>query len=115
MPNRRIISALALFSTIAALLLIYSRAEQIRPAMPIGKPLAIAPPRGLPPVPVPADNPLTVETVASASGFTLTRRCLSTNRSRVQPATNPTKALPTLGLCRQELEVRKGRAIRQPS
>lgn len=63
MFNRKIISALALFLIVAAVL-IYSRAEQVRPVRPIGKPQTIATPLGLPPVPVPADNPLTVETVA---------------------------------------------------
>jgi cytochrome c peroxidase len=63
MFNRKIISALALFSMVAAVL-IYRRAEQARPVRPIGKPQTIATPLGLPPVPVPADNPLTVETVA---------------------------------------------------
>ncbi len=34
------------------------------PAMPVGKVVAIKPPLGLPPVPIPADNPPTAETVA---------------------------------------------------
>src|SRR5258708_915046 len=63
MFNRKIISGLALFLTVAAVL-IYSRVEHIRSVRPIGKPQTIATPLGLPPVPVPADNPLTVETVA---------------------------------------------------
>ena len=63
MFNRKIISVLALFSIVAAVL-IYRRVEQVRPVRPIGKPQTIATPLGLPPVPVPADNPLTVETVA---------------------------------------------------
>jgi cytochrome c peroxidase len=63
MFNRKIISALALFSIVAAVL-IYSRAEHVGPVRPIGKPQTIATPLGLPPVPVPADNPFTVETVA---------------------------------------------------
>lgn len=33
------------------------------PRMPIGKPIQIKAPLGLPPVPIPADNPLTVETI----------------------------------------------------
>jgi cytochrome c peroxidase len=63
MLNRKIISALTLFS-IVAVVLIYRRGEQVRPVRPIGTPQTIATPLGLPPVPVPADNPLTVETVA---------------------------------------------------
>lgn len=34
------------------------------PAMPVGKVVAIKPPLGLPPVPIPADNPPTAETIA---------------------------------------------------
>jgi len=34
------------------------------PVMPVGKPIAIKPPLGLPPVPIPADNPPTAETIA---------------------------------------------------
>jgi len=63
MSNRKIISALALFSIVTAVL-IYRRAEQVRPVRPIGMPQTIATPLGLPPVPVPPDNPLTIETVA---------------------------------------------------
>jgi cytochrome c peroxidase len=63
MFNRKIISALALLS-IAAAVLIYRRAEEVKPVRPIGTPETIATPLGLPPVPVPADNPVTVETVA---------------------------------------------------
>ena len=33
-------------------------------AKPIGKPIEIKPPLGLPPVPIPADNPVTAETIA---------------------------------------------------
>src|SRR5687768_13644738 len=36
----------------------------VRPALPIGTPIKIANPLGLPPVPIPADNPPTAETVA---------------------------------------------------
>src|SRR5215468_5783670 len=34
------------------------------PAMPIGKPVEIKAPLGLPPVPIPPDNPPTAETIA---------------------------------------------------
>jgi cytochrome c peroxidase len=34
------------------------------PVMPVGKPVQIKPPLGLPPVPIPADNPPTEETIA---------------------------------------------------
>ena len=65
MLNPRIISALALLSTIVTLVVIvYHRGETVRPVKPIGTPQTIATPLGLPPVPVPADNPVTVETIA---------------------------------------------------
>ena len=68
MPNPRIISALALLSTIVAVVVIdYHRGEPVRPVKPIGTPQTIATPLGLPPVPVPADNPVTVETIALRS------------------------------------------------
>jgi cytochrome c peroxidase len=75
MFNRKIISALALFLTVAAVL-IYRRGEPVRPVRPIGTPQTIATPLGLPPVPVPADNPVTVETVA------LGKRLYSTSCAR---------------------------------
>jgi cytochrome c peroxidase len=65
MPNPRIISALTLLSTIVAVVVtVYHRGEPVRPINPIGTPQTIATPLGLPPVPVPADNPVTVETIA---------------------------------------------------
>jgi cytochrome c peroxidase len=39
-------------------------AQSEKPVMPIGKPIQIKAPLGLPPVPIPADNPPTEETVA---------------------------------------------------
>ena len=62
MFNHKIISTIALFSIVAAVL-IYHRGEPVRPVRPIGAPQTIATPLGLPPVQVPADNPVTVETV----------------------------------------------------
>jgi cytochrome c peroxidase len=38
--------------------------EMLPAAMPVGAPVEIAAPLGLPPVPIPADNPLTAETIA---------------------------------------------------
>lgn len=65
MPIRRIIAALAAFLTIAAVVvLVYHRGGPVRPVWPIGTPQTIATPLGLPPVPIPADNPVTVEKVA---------------------------------------------------
>jgi cytochrome c peroxidase len=62
MFNPKIISALALVSTIVVVL-VYHRGEPVRPVRPIGTPQTIATKLGLPPVPVPADNPGTVETI----------------------------------------------------
>jgi cytochrome c peroxidase len=68
MPVRRIIAAVAPLLTIAAVVvLVYHRSEPVRPVRPvrpIGTPQTIATPLGLPPVPVPADNPITIEKVA---------------------------------------------------
>jgi cytochrome c peroxidase len=65
MPNRRSISAIASFLTIAAVVvLVYHRSEPARPVRPIGTPKIITTPLGLPPVAIPADNPVTVEKVA---------------------------------------------------
>jgi cytochrome c peroxidase len=46
------------------LLWLYGSKTAMRPARPIGAPLIIAAPLGLPPIPVPADNPITAETVS---------------------------------------------------
>lgn len=62
MFNAKIISALTLFS-IVAVMLTYGSGEFVRPVRPIGTPQGIATPLGLPPVPVPADNPSTLETI----------------------------------------------------
>jgi cytochrome c peroxidase len=52
----------------AALLMILSGNHVVlaegSPAMPVGKVVTIKPPLGLPPVPIPADNPPTAETIA---------------------------------------------------
>jgi len=63
MSKSKIISALAPISIVAAMF-IYRSDEQVRAAGPIGTPQTIATPLGLPPVPVPADNPITIEKVA---------------------------------------------------
>ncbi len=66
MNSRRYLSVLMILFVIVALLLLYRGDNQGRRAAvvrPIGAPLAISVPLGLPPVPVPADNPATRETV----------------------------------------------------
>ena len=60
---------LALFASIGLATSWYlpARAQTVSggsPVMPIGKPVKIRAPLGLPPVPIPADNPPTVETIA---------------------------------------------------
>ncbi len=67
MSSRRYLSVLIALFVVVTLLLVYrGRNEpEITPAAkPIGAPMQMVAPLGLPPVPVPADNPPTVETVA---------------------------------------------------
>ncbi len=45
-------------------LLLHTQAQSASSIMPIGKPVQIKAPLGLPPVPIPADNPPTAETIA---------------------------------------------------
>jgi len=63
MNSRKMLPVLILAAMIVAVVWLY-RNVQSRPAHPVGMPVAIAVPLGLPPVPVPADNPPTVETIA---------------------------------------------------
>jgi cytochrome c peroxidase len=49
---------------VAGSLLIYTTAPAGAPVRPVGKPVHIVAPLGLPPVPIPADNPPTAETIA---------------------------------------------------
>jgi cytochrome c peroxidase len=66
MPSSRTLFVLALAATCAAII---SCRQAPNPApqaeaRPIGKPISIPTPLGLPPVPIPADNPPTAETIA---------------------------------------------------
>jgi cytochrome c peroxidase len=63
MFNRKIISVLALSTILVVVVRVHRRGEPVRPVRPIGTPQTIATPLGLPPVPVPADNPVTIETI----------------------------------------------------
>src|SRR3954447_17013322 len=67
----RVIILFAFFAALVAFAVTYSPTSALsRPAdqrssvLPIGKPLQIKVPLGLPPLPAPADNPPTAETVA---------------------------------------------------
>lgn len=73
MNTRKILSILFLALTVATGLALYREnnqapkpapAVEARHVMPIGTPVEIKAPLGLPPVPIPADNPPTVETIA---------------------------------------------------
>ena len=64
MPAKRVLFMLCLAALIGGVLLLYAHHDQENPALPIGKVIAIPVPLGLPPVPIPADNPPTAETVA---------------------------------------------------
>jgi len=62
--GRRVLSALLLIGVIAGLLIWYNASQPVVSASPIGQRIEIPAPLGLPPVPFPADNPPTAETVA---------------------------------------------------
>ena len=64
MNSRRILSVLASLGIITGLLLWYHQGELTVSARPLGKTISIPAPLGLPPVPYPAHNPPTVETVS---------------------------------------------------
>ena len=64
MNGHRILSTLLLLGVVAGLLLWYNASQQPVSARPIGQRIEIPAPLGLPPVPYPADNPPTAETVA---------------------------------------------------
>jgi|SRR5271169_60430 len=55
---------LCLVALIGGLLLLYSASNVEKPAIPVGNVVHIPTPLGLPPVPIPVDNPPTVETIA---------------------------------------------------
>jgi cytochrome c peroxidase len=61
--------AAILLATIGLIIVLYvpahaQSAGAVSPVMPIGKPVQIKAPLGLPPIPIPADNPPTEETIA---------------------------------------------------
>lgn len=63
MNSRRTLYSLCLLALLSGLLLLYAAAN--RPtAVPVGHVIEIRAPLGLPPVPIPADNPPTAETIA---------------------------------------------------
>ncbi|HET7751970.1 MAG TPA: cytochrome c peroxidase [Terriglobales bacterium] len=64
MSSRRVLWVLSLLLIVCGLLLVYRGTEKQAPAVPLGATLQIARPLGLPPVPVPADNPPTATTIA---------------------------------------------------
>ncbi len=70
MSARRYVTIVVTLAVVFALLLMYRgsnmsrEAQQAAAAKPVGAPVTIAAPLGLPPVPVPADNPPTAETIA---------------------------------------------------
>jgi cytochrome c peroxidase len=60
---RNLIAIILMVVLIAAAVWMLRREQGSRPARPVGAPITIAAPLGLPAVPVPADNPLTADTV----------------------------------------------------
>src|SRR5271168_2688489 len=63
-PAKRVLYMLCLAAVVGSLLLLYSHTNSEKPIIPIGQVVQIPAPLGLPPVPIPADNPLTAETIA---------------------------------------------------
>jgi len=63
-PANRVLFMLCLVALISSVLLLYGYSNRQAPAIPIGKAVEIPAPLGLPPVPIPADNPPTKETIA---------------------------------------------------
>jgi cytochrome c peroxidase len=63
-PPKRVLYMLCLAAVVGGLLLLYSYSNSEKPAIPIGHVVQIPAPLGLPPVPIPADNPPTAETIA---------------------------------------------------
>ncbi|HYA25922.1 MAG TPA: cytochrome-c peroxidase, partial [Terriglobales bacterium] len=51
-------------TVLASAFLVQSQTQTASPLLPIGKPVQIKAPLGLPPVPIPADNPPTAATIA---------------------------------------------------
>lgn len=70
MNSRKVLSVTLLVLVVGVALVLYTNRakdnsrEDAMSAMPIGQPVTIQAPLGLPPVPVPADNPPTAETIA---------------------------------------------------
>jgi len=62
--NLRRISYFILFIAVAGVAWLQSQDQKTSGVMPIGKPVQIKAPLGLPPVPIPPDNPPTAETIA---------------------------------------------------
>lgn len=62
MNSRRVFFGIFLISVVAGGLMLHSQDQ--KPVTPIGKPVHIKVPLGLPPVPIPADNPPTAATIA---------------------------------------------------
>lgn len=63
-PPKRVLYMLGLAVFTVSLLLLYTHFNDESPAIPIGHVVVITAPLGLPPVPIPADNPPTAETIA---------------------------------------------------
>jgi cytochrome c peroxidase len=61
--NKRLLSVFFVFAVVLGFLLWYNASERPLSARPIGKPVQVPAALGLPPVPVPDDNPPTAETI----------------------------------------------------
>lgn len=64
MNSGKLLLLFLVITVAASALLLYSQSQTTSALLPTGKPVQIKAPLGLPPVPVPADNPPTAETIA---------------------------------------------------
>lgn len=64
MKSRRLFLSVLILTLAASALLLYSQSQTGSAVLPIGTPVQIQAPLGLPPVPIPRDNPPTAETIS---------------------------------------------------
>ena len=64
MTSRRLFLSVLILTVAASALLLYSQDQTASAVLPIGTPVQIQAPLGLPPVPIPRDNPPTAETIS---------------------------------------------------
>src|SRR5579871_5920690 len=98
----RVIAFSVFFFALIAFAVLYRPTNALsRPAdgnvliLPVGKPFEIKAPLGLPPVPIPADNPPTADTVALGRSLYYDPALSADNTISSPPSTAPRRGLPT--------------------